>query len=115
MTPTVFSIITSWKDIFLNSASNQHYSGSSLSSIKLASRSLNTNEKIRLLESDKNLTMLTDDDENSLLLFHNFQNMPSLTSKHENKLVAIAGLKSLMTPVIINTPSIKNYSQNYKT
>lgn len=110
MTPFSFNKPT-WKDFFLKAASDKDYSGSSLSSIKLASTSLSTQDKIRLLESDKNLSMLTDDDGNSLLLFHKFQNMPSTIMKHENKLVALAGFDSFSTPVIINTPSIKNYSQ----
>lgn len=109
MTPFSFNKST-WQEFFMKAASDKDYSGSSLSSIKLASTSLITLDKIRLLESDKNLSMLTDDDGNSLLLFHKFQNMPS-TMKHENKLVAIAGFDSFSTPVIINTPSIQNYSQ----
>jgi hypothetical protein len=89
MTP-IYSNKPSWKDFFLKSASDQDYSGSSLSSIKLASTSFSTHEKIRFLESGKTLMMLSDDDGNSLLLFHHFHHMPSSNMKQESKLVTIA-------------------------
>ncbi len=73
--------------------------------------SLSTQEKFHFLEAVKSLKMLTDDDGNSLLLLHNFHHMTSPLHKNDQKLVAIAGLDSCVSPVIINTPSIKNCSQ----
>jgi hypothetical protein len=97
--------------MFLKSASNQHYSGCSLSSIKLALKSFSTQEKIRFFESYKNLTLLSDDDGDSFLLLHNFHLMPPNEHKQEHKLIATAGFDTFSAPVIINTHSIKNYSQ----
>jgi hypothetical protein len=111
MMTSQFSHESPWKNFFLSMASDKSYSGSSLSSIKSASMSFSTQEKIRFLEADKSLSLLSDDDGNSLLILHNFHHLTSSNQTNDQKLVAIAGLDSFSSPVIINTPSIKNYSQ----
>lgn len=101
-----------WKDfLFLKTASDQNYSGSSLTSIRLASMSLNNNKKICFLKSDKKLALQTDDDGNPLLLFHHFQSLPTLNLKQDQKFIPITGTDPIVTPVILNTLPIKNYSQ----
>ncbi len=99
-----------WKDFFLSLSTDPNYSGSSISSIRTASVSFSTQEKLRFLESDPNLVLLADDDGNSILAFHHFHSMPT-TFNNDQKLVAIAGFDEMATPVIINIASIKNYSQ----
>jgi hypothetical protein len=109
---TSFSLTTSsWKDIFMSLASDPHYSGCSLSSIKAAPLTFSTQETLRFLESDSNLVLLTDDDGNSLLVLHHFHTISQAHNQNDQKLVAIAGFIHLATPVIINTSSVKNYSQ----
>jgi hypothetical protein len=105
------SPLSSWKDFFLNLAADPNYTGSSLSSIKNASLTFSTSETLRFLETDPGHVLLTDDDGNSLLIFHHFQSISSPVLKNESTLVAIACVDPMATPVIINTSSIKNYSQ----
>jgi hypothetical protein len=111
MMTSQFSRESPWKNIFLSMASHKSYSGSSLSSIKSPSMSFSIQEKIRFLEADKSLSLLPDDDGNSLLILHNFHHLTSSNQTNDQKLAAIARLDSFSSPVIINTPSIKNYSQ----
>lgn len=102
---------SSWKDIFIVLADDPHYSGCNLSSIKTASLTFSAQETLCFLETDPNLALLTDDDGNSLLAFHHFHNISSPYAQNEPKLVAITGFDHMATPIIINTASIKNYSQ----
>jgi hypothetical protein len=107
MTP--FSLTTaSWKDIFISLASDPHYSGCSLSSIKATSLTFSTQETLQFLESDSNLGLLTDDDGNSLLTLHHFHAMSHTHDQSDQKLIAIAGFDHLATPVtvICSTPGI---------
>lgn len=105
------SPLPSWKDFYLNLAADPNYSGSSLSSIKNALLMFSTPETLHFLETNSGHVLLTDDDENSLLIFHHFQSISSSVLKNDSSLVAITGVDSMATPVILNTSSIKNYSQ----
>lgn len=105
------SPLPSWKDFYLNLAADPNYSGSSLSSIKNALLMFSTPETLHFLETNSGHVLLTDDDENSLLIFHHFQSISSSVLKNDSSLVAFTGVDSMATPVILNTSSIKNYSQ----
>ena len=103
------SPLPSWKDFYLNLAADPNYSGSSLSSIKNALLMFSTLETLHFLETNSGHVLLTDDDD--LLIFHHFQSISSSVLKNDSSLVAITGVDSMATPVILNTSSIKNYSQ----
>jgi hypothetical protein len=103
------SPLPSWKDFYLNLAADPNYSGSSLSSIKNALLMFSTPETLHFLETNSGHVLLTDDDD--LLIFHHFQSISSSVLKNDSSLVAITGVDSMATPVILNTSSIKNYSQ----
>jgi hypothetical protein len=101
---------SSSKKFFLSLASDPHYAVCSVSSIKAASLTFSTQEKLQFLESDPHLVLLTNDDCNSLLAFHHFHMISSPHNQHDQKLAAIAGFDHMATPVIINITSIKNCS-----
>jgi hypothetical protein len=101
----------SWKEVFLSLALDPHYTGCNLSSIKTTSLILSTQEKLHFLKSDPSLVLLTDDNRNSLLAFHHFQTISSPLNQKDQKLVAITRFNHMATSVIINSASIKNYSQ----
>ncbi len=110
MSSTPTSLSPNWKVHVSKLAQDTNHQGSSLSSIRSALL-FSTQEMLRFLESDTSLALLVDDENESLLVFHHFKSFTFSFPKQESKLVAIAALDNMATPVVINTASIKNYSQ----
>jgi len=105
-----FGLLSTWEKQFVNLAQDISFKGSNISSIKSASISFTTPELLRFLENDHSLVLIAEDDDASIIIFHHFQSFPCPTSKDPN-LIAIAGIDTLATPVVINNTRIKNYSQ----
>ncbi len=110
MSSSSISANPSWKDYLTKLSQDIDYQGSYLSSIRNASLNFSTQDMLRFLESDTSLTLLVNNRSEPLIIFHHFKSFNFSFPMQESKLIAIAGIDMAIS-VVINTSSIKKYSQ----